>query len=43
MVGVVVLEVEASQEVAADGSHSDGKAIYFAKVDKWISNPTYPT
>jgi hypothetical protein len=43
MVGVVVLEVEASQEVAADDSHSDGKAIYFAKVDKWISNPTYPT
>ncbi len=41
MVGVVVLEVEASQEVAADDSHSDGKAIYFFKIDKWISNPTY--
>jgi hypothetical protein len=24
--------------VAADDSQSDGGAIYFAKVDKWISN-----
>lgn len=43
MVGVVVLEVEAPQEVAADDSHSDGRVIYFVKADKWISNPTYPT
>jgi hypothetical protein len=33
MVGVVVLGVEASQEVVADDSHSDRKAIYFVKVD----------
>ena len=33
MVEVVVLGVEASQEVVADDSHSDGEDIYFVELD----------
>jgi hypothetical protein len=43
MVGVVALGVEAPQEVVADDTNSDVEDIYFVKVDKWISNPTYST
>jgi hypothetical protein len=32
-VGVVVVGVEVSQEVAADDTNSDVKDIYFVKVD----------
>jgi hypothetical protein len=41
MVRVVVLGVEASQEVAADDSYSEVKDIYFVELDMQISNPPY--